>query len=463
MIFSSITFLFFFIIYFFANLFLPLKYRNYLIIIGSTVFYAWWKVDEVWVPFFISFIGLFGGRIISNESGFKKKYFLWITLLFIFSPLLIFKYQSFFYNDFFVPLFGLKEKVFNDSIPLGISFISFTVTSYVVDVFRKKFSPETSIKSFLAYIMFFPQLIAGPVLRPNELIPQLEKPNPIILKKSFYPFFLFTIGLVKKVVFADYFASIVEPVFSNNLTNLNSLEIILGIYSFAIQIYCDFSGYTDMAISLSLLLGINLPINFSRPYFSKSIIDFWRKWHITLSDFLKDYLYIPLGGNKYGTLIQSRNILLTMLIGGLWHGANWTFVLWGLFHGIALIFVRIFDQITFGKVKLQNWFSTFLTFNFVTLTWIFFRSKTISQAFSIIRQPFLTKLPNINEFIYEYNFAICLIILFFILHKWDDVETINKIANNFKLEILLPLTMLLWILVVSFSSTSSAAFIYFDF
>ncbi len=463
MIFSSLTFFLFFIIYFFINLFFPSKYRNYLIIIGSSVFYAWWKLDEIWVPFLISIIGLYGAKIISKESRGRKSFFLLITLIFIFSPLLIFKYQGFFYNDILVPLFGLKEKVFNNSIPLGISFISFTVTSFVVDIFKNKFTSNISLKTFLAYIMFFPQLIAGPVLRAKELIPQLENPKPISLNNSFFPFFLFTIGLIKKIIFADYLASFVEPVFDNNLINLNSLEVILGIYSFAIQIYCDFSGYTDMAIALSLILGINLPINFSRPYFSKSIIDFWRKWHITLSNFLRDYLYIPLGGNKNGLLLQSRNILITMLIGGLWHGANWTFVFWGLLHAVALIFVRIFDKFISGKIKINDLFSTFITFNFVTITWVFFRAKNISQAFQIIRQPFFKQVPNLYEFINEYYFPIFLIIIFFILHNWDEITLINKIVKRFKIEILLPFTILLWILSVSFSSTSSGAFIYFDF
>ena len=273
--------------------------------------------------------------------------------------------------------------------------------------------------------MFFPQLIAGPILRPNELIPQLKNPKKLSLNNTLYPIFLFTIGLTKKVIFADYISKVVEPVFSNKLLNLNSLEIILGIYGFAVQIYCDFSGYTDMAIGLSLLLGINLPINFSRPYLSTSVVDFWRKWHITLSNFLKDYLYIPLGGNKFGLFVQCKNLFITMLLGGLWHGANWTFLVWGLIHGLGLIIVRVVNMISNCRFNLPNYLNIFITFNFITLSWIFFRANSLDQAFNILKNIFISDFPNFYDFINIHYFPILLIIFFLILHKWDTHETIR--------------------------------------
>ena len=461
MIFSSITFIQFFIIYFFLNLISPLKYRNYLIILGSFIFYAWWDAKDIWVPIFLTLIGFLGGKILSNNNN--RKYILLIILIIIFTPLLILKYQGFFYNDFLAPILGLEKKVFPNTIPLGISFITFTITSYILDVFRKKFTTQIDIKSLFAYVMFFPQLIAGPILRPNELIPQLKNPTKFSLNNTLYPIFLFTIGLTKKVIFADYISKVVEPVFSNKLLNLNSLEIILGIYGFAVQIYCDFSGYTDMAIGLSLLLGINLPINFSRPYLSTSVVDFWRKWHITLSNFLKDYLYIPLGGNKFGLFVQCKNLFITMLLGGLWHGANWTFLVWGLIHGLGLIIVRVVNMISNCRFNLPNYLNIFITFNFITLSWIFFRANSLDQAFKILKNIFISDFPNFYDFINIHYFPILLIIFFLILHKWDTHETIRIFVKKNKLEILIPLTIILWILSIAFSSTSSGAFIYFDF
>ena len=221
-------------------------------------------------------------------------------------------------------------------LPVGISFYTFMAISYVVDTYRGDFVP-TTLEKFAVYLSFFPHLVAGPIVRPGELIPQLDVPRDPRRVDTSRAFYLIATGLFKKVVIANYLAShIVDQVFGAPGQH-SSLEILIGIYAYAVQIYADFSGYTDIAIGLALLLGFKFPQNFDSPYAAVSLQDFWRRWHMTLSRWLRDYLYIPLGGNRKGTIITYRNLMLTMLIGGLWHGAGWTFIVWGGIHGVGLV------------------------------------------------------------------------------------------------------------------------------
>ena len=222
-------------------------------------------------------------------------------------------------------------------LPVGISFYTFMAISYVVDTYRGDFVP-TTLEKFAVYLSFFPHLVAGPIVRPGELIPQLDVPRDPRRVDTSRAFYLIATGLFKKVVIANYLAShIVDQVFGAPGQH-SSLEILIGIYAYAVQIYADFSGYTDIAIGLALLLGFRFPQNFDSPYAAQSLQDFWRRWHMTLSRWLRDYLYIPLGGNRKGTIVTYRNLMLTMLIGGLWHGAGWTFIVWGGIHGVGLCY-----------------------------------------------------------------------------------------------------------------------------
>ena len=415
MIFSSLDFLFFFIIYFFFHITAGLRNKNLLIIIGSSIFYAWWRPENIWIPFFLIFVAFASYKLIINANGIKKLYILIFSLITIYLPLIFYKYLGFFYNDIFSPIFNLERKSFLFSIPLGISFITFTLTSFLIDVYKKKYTNNVSLKTFISYILYFPQLIAGPILRPNELIPQLQNPKifKFNFKKPLFPILIFTIGCLKKFLFADYISQFVENVFDTDFSN-TFLETLLGIYSFSIQIYCDFSGYTDMAIGISLLLGINLPSNFLSPYTSASLTEFWRKWHITLSNFLKDYIYIPLGGNKKGTIIQLRNLITTMILGGLWHGANWTFLIWGALHGFGLAFISLKNKLFVNFPQIPKFLSIFITFNFVSITWIFFRAQNFEQSFKVIKQLFRFNFIDINEFFINNSFPIGLIIFFLI-------------------------------------------------
>src|SRR4051794_4310548 len=271
-------------------------------------------------------------------------------------------------------------------LPVGISFFTFMAVSYVVDAYRGDLEP-TMLEKFAVYLSFFPHLVAGPIVRPGELVPQIETPRDPRRVDASRAFYLIATGLFKKVVIANYLAAnIVDEVFGAPGRH-SSLEILVAIYAYAVQIYADFSGYTDIAIGIALLLGFTFPQNFDSPYAARSLQDFWRRWHMTLSRWLRDYVYIPLGGNRKGSLLTYRNLMLTMLIGGLWHGAGWTFVIWGGLHGSALCLERLrrgragwTAPTTAGRI----WLGRLVTFNFVCFAWIFFRSDSFATAWDMI-------------------------------------------------------------------------------
>jgi len=387
MLFSSPVFFVFFAVYFIIHLVTPARWRLYLITVGSTIFYAWWKPEYVWLPYLLMAIAYFGVLWMMNaklERSRKHRAGIVIALLFV--PLVVFKYTNFIYNDVLGALTG-GGKVLDLTLPLGVSFVTFTLTAYIVDVYRDKFSSQTRPQTVLAYVLFFPHLIAGPILRPNELIPQLEHPKS---RKSLLPvaaIAVFTVGLVKKLVFADTIAGFVDSVYAH-AGAATAPEALLAMYGFSVQIYCDFSGYTDMAIGLAMLLGIRLPNNFAQPYCADSIVDFWRRWHKTLSFWLRDYLYIPLGGNRHGRLLRYVNLMITMVLGGLWHGAAWTFVAWGALHGVYLCINHAWNHFgpavapRFARVAdIAAWILTFLA---VVIAWVFFRADSMASALSVL-------------------------------------------------------------------------------
>jgi alginate O-acetyltransferase complex protein AlgI len=267
-------------------------------------------------------------------------------------------------------------------LPLGISFYTFEAISYVVDVYRGRTQPVRNPLDYAVYILFFPHLVAGPIVRPYEFLPQLERP-----KRFDWPRFqagvqLFLIGLLKKIVIADQVALVIDPVFKAP-GEFNSAALWLAVLGYAVQIYCDFSGYTDMALGLAHTLGIKLPNNFNAPYLASSPADFWRRWHISLSRWLRDYLYIPLGGNRKGPVRTMVNLFVTMLLGGLWHGANWTFVVWGAYHGMLLAIQRMIPR-SWAHPALRP-ATTLMTFLLVCVGWVLFRAQTFADAITILR------------------------------------------------------------------------------
>ena len=464
MLFSSPIFFAFFAVYFLLHIFIPLRYRTLLIIVGSTVFYASWRLEYVVLPYLLMAVAFFGTAwMVQAESQSSRRSRLIFTIVLLFAPLFFFKYTDFIFRDVLGPLLGNSKNILGWPLPLGISFVTFTMTAYVVDIYHRAFTQRSSFKTVLAYVLFFPHLIAGPILRPHELIPQLERPRPAFQIHARAAILIFTIGLVKKLIFADQIAAIVDAVYSGG--SHDAAQSLLAIYGFSVQIYCDFSGYTDMAIGVAMLIGVRLPNNFMRPYAATSLIEFWRRWHITLSHWLRDYLYIPLGGNRGGLWSLVRNIMITMVLGGLWHGANWTFVIWGALHGAGLSFIHAIRRISGGlrAVRMSKLIGLVLTFNFVTLAWVFFRAPNFRTAGNMLAAPFVQPWPGFSQFFSHNFFYVGLILLFFCLHPFDDHRRFRAMARYARLEIFWPFVVLLWVLAISLSQMSSAKFIYFDF
>ncbi|GAA1997721.1 MBOAT family O-acyltransferase [Catenulispora subtropica] len=297
----------------------------------------------------------------------------------------VFKYLDFF-SDSVSRSLGLSLGLLHLALPVGVSFYTFQAISYVVDVHRGR-TPLARPLDYAIYASFFPHLVAGPIVRASEFVPQLAGPRDPDRIPAARAFGLIAGGLVKKMVVADVVGTrLVEPVFGTPQAH-NGTETLMAVYGYAVQIYCDFSAYTDMAIGLALLLGFRFPDNFDRPYTARSLQDFWRRWHMTLSRWLRDYLYIPLGGNRGGSLRTYRNLMLTMLLGGLWHGAAWTFVIWGGIHGVGLAVERAWPTITVASripppVKAVG--ARLLTFHVVCLAWVFFRAPDLSTAFAVL-------------------------------------------------------------------------------
>jgi alginate O-acetyltransferase complex protein AlgI len=468
MLFSSPVFFAFFAVYFALHLVTPPRARILLIIAGSTIFYAWWKVSYVWLPYLLTATAYLGVSWIESASEIRqRKTRLLLTIVALFVPLVFFKYTDFLYRDVLGPAFGFHDKILDLPLPLGVSFVTFTLTAYVVDVYRGTFQGRASPTTLTGYVLFFPHLIAGPILRPIELIPQLWRSRSAWTAHFYAGLAIFTVGLVKKLVFADQIAAMVDAAYKADV--LSAPAAWLAIYGFSMQIYCDFSGYTDMAIGIALLIGIRLPNNFLRPYGAFSLIDFWRRWHITLSFWLRDYLYIPLGGNRTGRVRTYVNMIITMTLGGLWHGANWTFVIWGVLHGIGVALVHLVRDLLHRagiKTKPRWWniVALILTFHFVTLLWVFFRAPSLSKAGAMLASAFAGGgWSTAGEIVRAQSGAVLLLGLFLVLHAFDDHRMIKLSIRRVRPEIVLPLIVLLWALAMTLSHGSSAKFIYFDF
>jgi alginate O-acetyltransferase complex protein AlgI len=461
MLFSSPLFFLFFAVYFLLHIVTPLRYRTWLIIGGSTVFYASWRVEYVVLPYILMMAAFFGAAWMSQaQDGRQRRWRLTLTLVLLFAPLIVFKYAGFIFREILPAFTGPLDIPLVVPLPLGISFVTFTMTAYVVDIHRGAFTAHTPFKTVLAYVLFFPHLIAGPIIKPQELIPQLEAPRPARQIHIRAAILVFTAGFVKKLVFADQIAGVVDRVYVGG--HYNAADALLAMFGFSMQIYCDFSGYTDMAIGLAMLLGVRLPNNFLRPYGAVSLTEFWRRWHITLSFWLRDYLYIPLGGNRGSVLLVIRNIMITMVLGGLWHGASWTFIIWGAVHGVGISFLHLMRK-TSTRVRIPAWLGIFLTFNFVTTAWVFFRAPDFRAAVGVLSAPFTRAWPEAGPFVAYNYFFIGLITIFFCLHKFDDHRYIKAVARRTRVELFWPMVICLWMLAISISQMSSAKFIYFDF
>ncbi|MGZ8614074.1 MAG: MBOAT family O-acyltransferase [Actinomycetota bacterium] len=392
MLFPTVDFAVFFALVFLGHWLLNPRLLPWkLFMIGASyVFYAWWDVRFVWLLAGISLIAQVGALAVSRQPTEGRKrvamaFGVGVTLL----PLMYFKYYGFFSLnltnganalglDAHVPLLQLV-------LPVGISFFTFMAISYIVDIYRGHTQPSSWIDVFL-YLSFFPHLVAGPIVRPDELIPQLQvRRDPRHLDVAGSAWLIFG-GLFKKVVISSYLATtIVDPVFGDP-SRQSAIDAIFGIVGYAVVIYADFSGYTDIAIGVAKLLGFQFPQNFDRPYSARSLQDFWRRWHITLSRWLRDYLYIPLGGSKRGETRTYVNIVATMVLGGLWHGAAWTFVFWGFYHGVgqAIGAWKRTHLLQREDTPMLVWGQRLSTFALVCVGWVFFRADSMATAFTLL-------------------------------------------------------------------------------
>ena len=325
----------------------------------------------------------FIGKLLQEKAlrNFKSKRLLLLGIFMNIGILGYFKYSDFLINNI-NNIFKTDFLLLKLSLPLAISFFTFQQIAYLVDCYRNE-TKEYNFLNYAVFISFFPQLIAGPIVHHNEMMPQFNdnKNKFINVKNISSGLYLLSIGLFKKIIIADTFAKWAIEGFDYAST-LNFFESWITSLSYTFQLYFDFSGYTDMAIGIALFFNIKLPINFNSPYKAKNIQDFWRRWHITLSRFLRDYLYIPLGGNKLGEFRTLGNLMSTFIIGGIWHGAGWTFILWGFLHGLGLVFFKLWNKL---GIKFSDWISWLFTFNFLNITWVFFRANTLDDAIRVIK------------------------------------------------------------------------------
>lgn len=356
------------------------------LLFASYLFYGWWKVGFLWLIVLSSVLDFAVGHLIARSSRlFEKKIYLSLSLLGNLGLLAYFKYANFFIQSFAEGMSALGMPISLSTLqivlPVGISFYTFQSLSYSLDIYSGKLKPEKSFLRFLFFVAAFPQLVAGPIVRAREFLPQLH--NNLFQKSDDSGLFYILYGLFKKIVIADLLAFyIVDRVFASP-TSFSGGELWLAMYAYAFQIFFDFSAYSDIAIGLGRIFGLRLPINFLSPYVSVSPSEFWRRWHITLSSWLRDYLYIPLGGNRKGFRRQLFNLMLVMTLGGLWHGANWTFVIWGALHGLYLIVYRVGEKIV--KIQFPPLIKRLLFFHLVCFAWIFFRCENMTMVLDYFR------------------------------------------------------------------------------
>jgi len=406
LLFNSYEFIFaflpiaFFIYFYLLNKRLIVVSKGFLVF-ASLFFYSWWNIAYLSLILISIFFNYVVGYSLAkssdeNKKGLNKSFFKKLILIFgIIANLSLLGYFK--YADFFIENFNLATSsnvsLLNLVLPLGISFFTFQQIAYLVDSYRGE-TKDYDFLSYALFVTFFPQLIAGPIIHHKEMMPQFSSTWNMVknYKNIALGLFIFSIGLFKKVVIADTFAVWATAGF-DNATTLNLIEAWATSLSYTFQLYFDFSGYTDMAIGIALLFNIKLPINFNSPYKATNIQDFWRRWHITLSRFLRDYVYISLGGNKKGSFRTYSNLLATFVIGGLWHGAGWTFVFWGFLHGMALIIHRVWSNLGFRMNTILAWF---ITFNFVNIAWIFFRAKEWDDAIKVLKGMFIFDVNSIN-------------------------------------------------------------------
>ncbi|MBI3415674.1 MAG: MBOAT family protein [Verrucomicrobia bacterium] len=457
--------------------------QNVLLVAASYFFYGWWNWRFLFLMGGSTLVDYFlAAQIAKSSDARKRRLFLVVSLVMNFGFLGAFKYFNFFIDSFshVAGWFGHAERlapVLRIVLPAGISFYTFQAVAYIVDVYHRKMEPARSLLDYALFISFFPHLVAGPIQRPAHLLPQTQSPRTFDAGRVFDGLMLIVTGLFRKCVVADNCALLANGVFNGNLGELNLPLVLLGTYAFAWQIYGDFSGYSDIARGSAQLLGFHFMVNFRQPYLATSLSDLWRRWHISLSTWLRDYLYIPLGGNRHGEANTQRNLFLTMLLGGLWHGANWTFVIWGALHGAGLAVARWlgFQPETSARENaatsfstLKRWLARIAVFHFVCLGWIFFRATSVNEAFRFLqglaRPTWLPQYWIALQFLAI--FTVPLFLLDLRLERFQEEYPFEKLkpfggALSYRRRAIFAACLLLAVLI--FAATEPSAFIYFQF
>lgn len=470
MLFNSGVFLFSFtaFLFFYALLTHKVRARTLYVIAYSLFFY--YKSSGVYVLNLALAIvfNYYWARYMHGQTEAKKKYAM-LSLAVVFNAgfLLYFKYTNFILDNFRFLIQADFDKL-DIFLPIGISFYTFQTISYLVDVYRGTIKPCDTLEDFAFYLSFFPQLVAGPIVRAKDFLPQIQQRLSFSSEEMGEGLFMILKGLVKKAIIADYISQYADIVYANP-SGYSGLENLMAMYTYTLQIYCDFSGYSDMAIGLALVMGFKLPENFRSPYNSMDITEFWRRWHISLSTWLRDYIYIPLGGNRYGEERQFLYLMVTMLIGGLWHGADWKFVFWGGMHGLGLIVHKIVSQ----TIKQMEWnpkplqpISWLLTFHFVAFLWVYFRAESFTVAAqSINRIVFNLDWAYLYPFVQAQGLLCVILVLGYAIHFVAEADK-ERMSQYFAT---LPtpakaLALLLVIQVVlQVQSENVKPFIYFQF
>ena len=482
MLFNSWQFLIFFptvVILFFA---LPGRYRQALLLLASYYFYMCWKAEYLFLILVSTLIDYTAGILMGKtERLARRRLYLILSLLTNLGLLFTFKYFNFF-NDSFRLLFRHFNLIYHVPalkvlLPVGISFYTFQTLSYTIDVYRGKKEPERNLAVFALYVAFFPQLVAGPIERSTRLLPQFYEKMEFDYERVKNGLLLMAWGFFKKVVIADRLAIYVNQVYGSP-GDFSGPVLLLATYFFAFQIYCDFSGYSDIAIGAAQVMGYRLMLNFNRPYFSKSISEFWKRWHISLSSWFRDYLYIPLGGNRVARWRWYANLFIVFLVSGLWHGANWTFVVWGGLHGSYLLIsiwtdgFRAFVRRKIGLEKhpaLKKAIRVAFTFHLVLFSWIFFRAQSLTEALFIIRNifsnwqwPALMTVPGFG--LTEIIFAVASIFVMESVHLLQRGTAIRDLLGRQSTGLRWAVYFLLVMAILLFGAyDNSRAFIYFQF
>ncbi len=475
MLFNSIIFLIFFSLVIPTYYFLSIKNRKYFLLLVSYFFYGYWDYRFCSLLLISTVIDYFTGKYIYlHDKTIVRKRLLYISLFSNLGLLGFFKYFNFFIDSFNSSIAFLGYQLdflhINIILPVGISFYTFQTLTYTIDIYRKELTPTKSFVDFALYVSFFPQLVAGPIERAKALLPQIERmPNPT--KQQFREgIVLITVGMFKKVMIGDTTGRIVDQIFAQP-EYYSSAQVFMGLILFSIQIYADFSGYSSIARGTAKMLGIELMENFNQPYLSANITEFWRRWHISLSTWLKDYLYITLGGNRKGNLRTYVNLMITMLLGGLWHGASWTFVVWGGLHGVYLSIHKILlgdkkVNTTYNYLGLNNFllhcgkiiFTNFL----VLLTWLFFRAKSFSEAWYILTRLFYWKSDfyDVRVFGIIATFSIVIVLIDIFEYYFKRHDFLLLLRGQYRYGIILTTWLIIFLYLLQ---AKPMPFIYFQF